>query len=97
MADDDSERYLYTVQYDGEAERKRVEYLFNNWEDGHIDSPRGLARIAEGVDHEELYKQLATRVPEDKNGVDRLQSATPAAESKTITVKQEATAPPDAV
>jgi hypothetical protein len=97
MADDDSERYLYTVQYDGEAERKRVEYLFNNWEDGDIDSPSGLAKIAENVDHEELYEQVATKVPEEQIGVYRLQSAAPEVESKTITVEQELTASLDAV
>ena len=97
MADDDSERYLYTVQYDGEAERKRVEYLFNDWDGGDIDSPSGLARIAEDVDHEELYEQIATKVPEEQIGIYRLQSAVPDVESETIKVEQEVTASGDAV
>jgi hypothetical protein len=97
MADSDDERYLYTVQYDGEAERKRVEYLFNNWDDGQIDTPSGLVRTAENIDHEELYEQIATKVPEDQIEVHRLQSATPDVESETIKIQQEVEASIDAV
>lgn len=93
----DTERYLYTVQYTEEAERKRVEYLFNNWDEGKIETPEGLARIAEGVDHEDLYQQLVTKVPSDQIGVYRLQPTTPEVESDSITVTEEISASLDAV
>ena len=94
---DDSERYLYTVQYTEEAERKRVEYLFNNWDEGTIESPEGLARIAEDVDHEDLYQELVTKVPSDQIEVYRLHSTTPEVESESITVAEEISASLDAV
>ncbi|RJX44431.1 hypothetical protein DM826_02095 [Halonotius aquaticus] len=94
---DDTERYLYTVQYTEEAERKRVEYLFKNWNEGDIETPEGLARIAEGVDHEELYQELVAKVPSEQIGVYRLQPTTPEVESESITVTEEISASLDAV
>lgn len=90
-------QYLYTIDYDGEAERKRVEYLFNNWEDGEIQTPQGLVRIADAVDHDELYQQLVSKVPAEQVSVHRLEPATTEVESETITVDKEISASADAV
>ena len=95
--DNETERYLYTIQYDEEAERKRVEYLFNNWEDGEIKSPNGLSRMAEGIDNEELYEQLVTKVPEEQIEVYRLQPTQLEVDPDTITVEQKIAASVDAV
>jgi hypothetical protein len=93
----DTTRYLYTVEYTEEAERKRVEYLFNNWDDGQIESPQGLVRIAEAVDHDELYQQLVSKVPADQISVHRLEAAATDIESETVTIEQKISASPDAV
>jgi len=95
--DNETERYLYTIQYDEEAERKRVEYLFNNWEDGEIKSPNGLSRMAEGTDNEELYEQLVTKIPEEQIEVYRLQPTQLEVDPDTITVEQKIAASVDAV
>jgi hypothetical protein len=98
MADEkEPERYLYTIQYEEEAERKRVEYLLNNWEEGEIKTPNGLSRIAEGVDNEELYEQLVTKIPEDQVGVYHLQPTQLEVDPDTIVVEQEIAASLDAV
>ena len=64
--DNDTPLYLFTVEYDEEAERKRVEYLFSNWDSGQITAPNGLVRIAEDINREELHEQLLTKVPEEQ-------------------------------
>lgn len=98
MADEKNpERYLYTIQYEEEAERKRVEYLLNNWEEGEINTPNGLSRIVEGVDNEELYQQLVTKIPEDQVGVYHLQPTQLEVDPETIIVEQEIAASLDAV
>lgn len=61
---DDGE-YLVVVDYEDERERKRAEYLLDNWEDGSVDSVRGMSRIIQNVDIDELYDQLAAKVPEE--------------------------------
>lgn len=52
------DKYLFTVAYEDDAERKRAEYLFNTWEDGEIRKPEGLVRIVEDVDQADLYTEL---------------------------------------
>lgn len=59
----DETEYLVVVDYDDEAERKRAEYLLDNWDDGETRRVKGLTRKAVGVDVEELYDQLAAKVP----------------------------------
>lgn len=95
--ENDTPRYLFTVEYDEEAERKRVEYLFNNWDSGRITTPNGLVRMANGVDREELHEQLLTKVPEDQVSVYKLESTSMDIETDTEVVEQEITASKDAV
>jgi hypothetical protein len=95
--DDDSTRFLFAVDYDEEAERKRVEYLFNNWDDGEISSPNGLIQIAEDVDHEELYQELLTKVPEEQVSVHELTPTKTEVEPETRVVEKEIDASRDAV
>jgi hypothetical protein len=95
--DNDDPRYLYLVEYDGDAERKRAEYLFNNWDDGEIDRPDGLVRVAEGVAHEELYEQLIAKVPAEQVSVRELQPVETEVEAESVVVEERIEASVDAV
>jgi hypothetical protein len=57
----DADGFLFVVSYENDAERKRAEYLFNTWEDGNLYKPEGIVRVAEDVDHEELYEDLLVK------------------------------------
>lgn len=94
---DDEPTYLFTVEYGDDAERKRVEYLFNNWDDGEVEKPDGLVRVARDVDHEELYEDLVTKVPEDQVAAYRLEPVETDVTADTTTVEQEVDAAADAV
>lgn len=63
MADD---AYLVTVEYEDDAERKRAEYLLDNWEEGSVKSVTGLSRIARCVDIHDLYDSLVAKIPESR-------------------------------
>lgn len=67
------EEYLVRLDFDDEAERKRVEYLLNNQEDIEVSIPRGFVRIVETGDLAELYEDLSAKVNDvDDLEVDRL-------------------------
>ena len=93
----DEDRYLYVVDYEEDAERKRAEYLFNNWEEGEIDRPSGLIRIAEGIDRDELYEQLVAKVPEEQVDLYRLEPVDTDVEPESVMVEQRIAASIDAV
>ncbi|MFB6184294.1 MAG: hypothetical protein ABEI96_07040 [Haloarculaceae archaeon] len=93
---DDGE-YLYVVEYDSDAERKRVEYLFNNWSDGDVDAPKGLVRVASNVDHDALYRQLVSKVPDEQVSAYRLEPVETDVETDTRVVEQHVDAPREAV
>lgn len=95
---DDAEQYLFVVDYDDDAERKRVEYLFNNWTgEGTIENPAGLVRTARDVAHDDLYEQLVSKVPADSVETFRLDPATPDVTPATEVVEQSVAATEDAV
>lgn len=58
--------YLVVVDYEADTERKRAEYLLDNWEEGSVESVSGLTRIVSGTDIHELYDALVAKVPEDQ-------------------------------
>ena len=89
VANDESSRYLFCVDYQNEAERKRVEYLFKNWESGQIEAPKGLVRIAEGVNRESLHEELVTKVEDKRVEVYKLESTSMDLEEESLTVEQE--------
>jgi hypothetical protein len=88
--------YLFLVRYEDDAERKRVEYLFDHAE-GEVTKPEGLVRVARDVDHADLYADLVSKVPEDQVTAYRLDPVETEVESETVTVTQEVAASPDAV
>lgn len=55
------EGYLFVVHYGNDAQRKRAEYLFDNWNDGTIQNPDGLVRLAENTDGEALHEELLVK------------------------------------
>jgi len=94
-ADDDA--YLFVVSYEDDAERKRVEYLFNNWDDGEVRKPSGLVRIGTEVDHDALYEGLVSKIPADQVDSFRLESVDPDVSKERHTVDQSVNADRDAV
>jgi len=96
MASDSTGEFLFVVDYDSDAERKRAEYLFDNAE-GEVSTLSGLSRIAEGVDIEEMYEQLVSKVPEEQVRAYRLEPVDVSAEPEQVAVTQQVTAPADTV
>jgi hypothetical protein len=94
---DGEDTYLYVVSYQDDAERKRAEYLFNNWENGDIEAPDGFVRIAAGIDHEELYESLVGKVPPEQVEAFRLEPAETDVDQERHTVEQAVNAQVDAV
>lgn len=94
---DEDATYLFQVEYGGDAERKRVEYLFNNWDDGEVEKPDGLVRIASDADHDELYETLVTKVPEDQVTSSRLEPVEADISKEVTTVEQDVDAAEGAV
>jgi hypothetical protein len=94
---DDEETYLYVVGYEEDAERKRVEYLFDNWDGGEIERPDGLVRIARDVDPDALYERLVTKVPVDQVSSYCLDPADPDVSEESVVVEREVEAPREAV
>ncbi len=89
--------YLFVVDYEDDAERKRIEYLFNNWDDGEIAKPSGLVRVGQSVSHDELYQDLVAKVPEEQVQSYRLEPVETDVAPETLTVEQSIDAPADAV
>ncbi|WP_136686778.1 hypothetical protein [Halorhabdus amylolytica] len=96
MASDSNGEFLFVVDYDSDAERKRVEYLFDNAE-GEVSTLSGLSRIAEGVDLEEMYEQLVSKVPEEQVRAYRLEPVDVTAEPERTTVTERVSAPAETV
>lgn len=95
--DDDEDTYLFVVSYDDDAERKRAEYLFNNWEQGEIDAPDGFVRIASDVDHDELYEKLVGKVPPEQVESFKLEPVDADISREQVTIEQSINAPEETV
>jgi hypothetical protein len=93
----DEGTYLFVVSYSDDAERKRAEYLFNNWEDGEVEGPDGFVRIASGVEHDDLYEKLVGKVPAEQVDSFRLEPVEADVEQTRHTVEQSVNAPVDTV
>jgi hypothetical protein len=96
-AQSDEPGFLFVVDYDDDAERKRVEYLFNNWDDGSITKPDGLVRLATDLDHDELHEELVSKVPAERVESYRLEAIDRAVDPDTAVVEKQVNADPDAV
>lgn len=84
MKDSNDASYLIVIDYEDDAERKRAEYLLDNWDDGSVDSLQGLSRIATELNIQELYEDLVTKVPQDRITVQELNEVqTEAAQQKS--------------
>ena len=96
-ADGGEETYLFVVSYSDDAERKRAEYLFNNWERGDVDAPDGFVRIASGVSHDDLYEKLVGKIPEGQVDSFRLEPVEADVDTERHTVEEAISAPTDTV
>jgi hypothetical protein len=94
---DGDDTHLFVVSYEDDAERKRVEYLFNNWDDGDVEKPAGLVRVGTDVDHDALYERLVNKVPSDQVQSYRLEPVEPDVSTDRRTVEQSVNADGDAV
>lgn len=63
----DGDEYLVAVSYQSDAERKRVEYLFNNYDDIEAEKIEGFARIVTTDDFEPFYEALSSKVDRIEN------------------------------
>jgi len=99
MTDDrtDGETYLFVVSYEDDAERKRAEYLSNNWDDGEIEAPDGFVRIASNVGHDDLYEQLVGKIPTEQVQSFKLEPVEADVETERRNIEQSANAEQDAV
>lgn len=68
--DDGNSEYLIALDYQSDAERKRVEYLLNNRTGITVEKIRGLSRIIRAPDNEfqDFYEELSAKV----DGLDHL-------------------------
>ena len=59
--------HLLIVDYSSDAERKRIEYIFNKYESevGEIEKITGISRIVRDNDIEKLLSELYLRTPPD--------------------------------
>lgn len=64
-----------------DAERKRAEYLFDTWDGGDISRPDGLVRVAAGVDHEDLHRELLVKFRAEQVDAYELSSPSPSRRS----------------
>ncbi|MDB2245243.1 hypothetical protein PM076_14890 [Halorubrum ezzemoulense] len=93
----DEYEHLFVVEYEEDTERKRVEYLFNNWEEGNITRPDGIIRITSDVDYDDLYEQLLTKVPEEQITSYELARSEPTVDKQTKRIERTINAPMDTV
>lgn len=93
----DEYEHLFVVEYEEDTERKRVEYLFNNWEEGNITRPDGIIRMTSDVDYDDLYEQLLTKVPEEQIASYELARSEPTVDKQTKRIERTINAPMDTV
>lgn len=62
-AESTGEKRLYIVDFEDEAERKRVDSAIESWDGGDGGRPSGAIRVAEGENHDELLDILTAKVP----------------------------------
>lgn len=96
MSNDTNGAFLFVVDYNSDAERKRVEYLFDN-ADGDISTLSGLARIAENIDPDGMYEDIVSKVPEEQVQAYRLEPVDISAERNRTTVVRDVNAAAETV
>jgi len=93
----DADGFLFVVSYEDDAERKRAEYLFNTWEGGNLYKPEGIVRVAEGVDHEDLYEDLLVKFRSEQIDAYALSSLEAPRTPEQRSIERSIAADPDTV
>jgi hypothetical protein len=78
--------YLLVVDYESDAERKRIDYAMERWGDrAEITKPKGTAMIFKGANIDEFLEDLYSRLEGDRRkvGVYRMEEYHPDVEEKT--------------
>ena len=84
--------YLLIVDYESDAERKRIDYAIERWGDrAEIFKPKGTAMIFRGAKIDEFLEDLYSRLEGDRRkvGVYRMEEYHPEVEEKTIRLRYE--------
>lgn len=72
--------YLIVAKYSDDAERKRIDYLFEKWKERiKITKPEGMVVLLDGVEERglaEILEDLLSRVKEDKITLYKLEHVT---------------------
>lgn len=89
MKDSINSSYLIVIDYVDDAERKRAEYLLDNWNKGSVGSLQGLSRIVTEVNIQNLYNDLVTKVPQDRIKVQKLEEVQTEAEKEKVIFEEK--------
>ena len=86
--------YMLIVRYESDAERKRLDYAIERWENKiKVEKPKGAVILVEGneEDVKDFIEDVFSRVdnPKEKVSVYRLKSYKPEVEKKSRTLKYE--------
>jgi len=61
-------KYLFIVDYEDDAERKRIDYLLEKWQErARISKPRGLTFIIDTEDVSEFAEELLSKLSPDSS------------------------------
>lgn len=85
------EEYVFVVSYGDDKERKRIEYLFNNW-NGEIKKPEGLVQVAGEIDHDESYERIFSKVPPEQVSSYRLEPVDAEVDPESVIVEESLSA-----
>jgi len=84
--------YLLIVDYESDAERKRIDYAIERWGDrAEISKPKGTAMVFKGTDIDEFLEDLYSRIEGDRRKVEvyRMEEYHPEIEEKTRRLRYE--------
>ncbi|MCL4336087.1 MAG: hypothetical protein M1393_08475 [Candidatus Thermoplasmatota archaeon] len=77
--------HIIQVEYENEAERKKIEYIMNQWPQS-TERPKGYVIFVKDEDFEVLYQTIAAKFPESRIGSYKLAEVRPEIESLTCRV-----------
>lgn len=84
--------YLLIVDYESDAERKRIDYAMERWGDrAEISKPKGTAMVFKGANIDEFLEDLYSRLEGDRRkvGVYRMEEYHPEVEEKMRRLRYE--------
>ena len=74
--------HIIQVEYENEAERKKIEYIASQWADS-AKRPRGYIIFVKDDDFTSIYQSIAAKFPKERIESYRLENARPEIETTT--------------